>query len=97
MQESNQYIETCKLSISKTGSILELTSKEKIPNILFISDSITLKNQYNNIYQANYTDWGDYILKTHFDELRTYTDSSNNFQLTLDFFNTTITLNKENP
>lgn len=95
MQEPNQYIKTCKLTISKTGSVLELTTHKKIPDVLFISDYISLKSENNLTYNANYTDKGDYILKTHFEELGTYVDNSNQYQLTLDFFKITIPLTKE--
>ena len=96
MQEPNQYIKTCKLTVSKTGSILELTTHKKIPDVLFTSDYISLKSENNLTYNANYTDKGDYILKTHFEELGTYINNSNEYQLNLDFFKISITLKKEN-
>ncbi len=95
LAESNDYIETCTATMSKTGMIIEFTTKVKIPqDIQFPWEMVRLKSNNGIIYDAGYTDWGEYKMKIHFENVGTFTEDSDKLELELDFFDTTLALIK---
>lgn len=95
MVGKNEYIESCTATMSKTGMIIEFTTKVKIPqDIEFPWEMIRLKNNNGIIYDAGYTDWGEYKMKIHFENVGTFIEDSDKLELELDFFDTTIILTK---
>lgn len=96
MVGKNEYIESCTATMSKTGMIIEFTTKVKIPqDIEFPWEMIRLKNNNGIIYDAGYTDWGEYKMKIHFENVGTFIEDSDKLELELDFFDTTLVLVKE--
>ena len=95
MIEENIFVNSCTLKLSKTGSILELDSKEKIPTTdQFLLFSIHLKSD-SITYSPTWMDCSESKMIIHFDDISSFIEKSNKLELVLDFWNTSIILEKE--
>ena len=94
LAESNEYIESCTATMSNTGTIIELTSKVKIPTDRFIQDSIFLSSN-SATYEGGYIDFNEERMKIHFENVGNFIENADILNLHLGFFDTTVVLIKE--
>lgn len=100
MSESNDYIESCTLTLSKTGVIVDLKSKVKMTMLtqpkddIFPPELIYLSSE-KNTYQVSWMDFNEDVAKIYFDDIGAFIENSDKINLHLDFFDTIITLVKE--
>lgn len=99
MSESNEYIESCTLTMSKTGAIAEIKSKVDIPRItyeeygVFMTELICLNADKNKYYPQG-IDYNEEVMKLYFEDISTFIEDSDNFELYITFFNTFLKLKK---
>lgn len=94
LAESNEYIESCTATMSNTGTIIELTSKVKIPTDRFIQDTISLSSN-SATYEGGYIDFNEERMKMHFENVSNFIENDDILNLHLGFFDTTVVLTKE--
>lgn len=97
MIESNEYIESCTATMSNTGTVVELISKERIPveiGILLL-DQIYLSSN-GKIYNDFWIDHNEKYMTIHFRDIGRFIENSNRLELHLEFFNTSVVLSNEN-
>lgn len=94
LAESNEYIESCTATMSNTGTIIELTSKVKIPTDRFIQDTISLSSN-SATYEGGYIDFNEERMKIHFENVSNFIENADILNLHLGFFDTTVVLIKE--
>lgn len=96
MINNNEYIESCTATMSKTETIIELSSKARIPTEPEINlQSTIFLNSENAKYSSGYIDYNEKHMKIHFEDVGSFIENSDELELNLGFFNTTITLEKE--
>ena len=99
ISENNEYIENCTVTISNTGTIVELNSKVEIPDITYeiygvaIMDLIHLKDN-EKTYEPCSVEHNENYMKIVFEDVGNFIVNSDALELHLDWFNTIIKLNK---
>lgn len=97
MIEDNEYVESCTATMSNTGLLIELHTKEKIPidnPDIFLIDMLYLSNN-QKIYKDFWIDFNDEIMIIHCDDINNFIENSDKLELHLEFFNTIIVLTKK--
>lgn len=96
MSEPNEYIESCKATMSNTKTIIELSSKVTIPteNNISLLKSISLISN-DKIYEDFWLDYNDKNMKIYFDNVGKIIENSNKLELYLKFFDTRVILVKK--
>lgn len=93
LKEKNKYIEKCNLKVDATGAVIELESKQEIPVDKYLMDLIVLKSDTKE-YKCDYIDFNEWKMKIYFGEIGKYIENTESFDLYLDFFDTSIKLEK---
>lgn len=99
ISENNEYIENCTVTVSNTGTIVELNSKVEIPDITYekygvaIMDLIHLKDN-EKTYEPSSVEHNENYMKIVFEDVGNFIVNSDKLELHLDWFNTIIKLNK---
>lgn len=98
MVGENDYIENCTLTMSKTGAIINLDSKAKIPTSpesgYEIQTSMLLKSD-TATYPCGWLDFNETKMTIHYDNVGSFIEKSDVLELELGFFDTTIILEKQ--
>ncbi len=101
LKDYDEYIESCIVTISNTGTTLELTSKVAIPTDIYANTSapekiyLNIKSQ-NKTYRAGFTDYNKERMEMHFDNIGIYdVENVNYLELYIGFFDTLIYLVRE--
>ena len=85
--------------MSKTGAIAEIKSKVDIPRItyedygVFLTELICLNADKNKYYPQG-IDYNEEVMKLYFEDISTFIEDSDNFELYITFFNTFLKLKK---
>ena len=91
IKENNDFVESCKATMSPSGMIIELNTKKNIPTDKFIHGLVYVKIN-DTIYYSDYIDFNERNMKIYFNNIGKSSNSPREFKLYLDFFETVIKL-----